>query len=68
MFEILNLWAGFKEEVKLIDNNGVWLDALMGNRYLYEIEFQRYEKFDKVHLDSSVLYHPCYLLYQLPEG
>ena len=35
MFEILNLWDGFKEVVKFIDNNKVWLDALMGNHYLY---------------------------------
>ena len=34
MFEILNLWEGFKEVVKFIDNNRVWLDALMGDYYL----------------------------------
>ena len=31
MFEILNLWEGFKEVVKFIDCNGIWLDGLMNN-------------------------------------
>ena len=34
MFEILNLWDGFKEVVKFIDCNGVWLDGLMKNTYI----------------------------------
>ena len=34
MFEILNLWEGFKEVVKFIDCNGVWLDGLMKNTYI----------------------------------
>ena len=36
MFEMLNLWEGFVEVVKFIDNNRVWLDALMGKGYLYK--------------------------------
>lgn len=35
MFEILNLWAGFREVVKFIENNRTWLDVVMGNHYLY---------------------------------
>ena len=42
MFEILNLWEGFKEVVKFIDNNRVWLDALMGKDYLYRTNNCRY--------------------------
>ena len=34
MFEILNLWDGFKEVVKFIDCNGIWLDGLMKNTYI----------------------------------
>ena len=39
MLEMLNLWAGFKEVVKFIDNNKVWLDGLIGNHYLYKIKY-----------------------------
>ena len=42
MFEILNLWNGFKEVAKLIENNRVWLDALMGKDYLYRTNNCRY--------------------------
>lgn len=42
MFEILNLWEGFVEVVKFIDNNKVWLDALMGKDYLYRTNNCRY--------------------------
>lgn len=28
MFEMLNLWVGFKEVVKFIDNNRTWLDVV----------------------------------------
>ena len=34
MFEILNLWEGFKEVVKFIDGNGIWLDGLTKNTYI----------------------------------
>ena len=37
MFEILNLWVGFKEVVKFIDNNRTWLDVVIGNHYLSSI-------------------------------
>ena len=39
MFEILNLWTGFKEVAKFIDNNRVRLDGLIGNHYLYGTKF-----------------------------
>ena len=42
MSEILNLWEGFKEVVKFIDNNRAWLDALMGKDYLYRTNNCRY--------------------------
>ena len=39
MFEILNLWEGFKEVVKFIDNNRTWLDVVIGNHYIYKTDF-----------------------------
>ena len=45
MFEILNLWEGFVGVVKFIDNNKVWLDALMGDYYLYKTKFCYYGKY-----------------------
>lgn len=48
MSEILNLWEGFKEVVKFIDNNKVWLDALMGDYYLYKTKFYYYGKYREV--------------------
>ena len=36
MYEILNLWEGFKEVAKFIENNRVWLDVVMRNHYLYK--------------------------------
>ena len=34
MFELLNLWEGFKESVKFIDGNGIGLDGLMKYTYI----------------------------------
>ena len=48
MFEILNLWAGFREVVKFIENNRVWLDVMVGNHYLYETNDQCYGKYREV--------------------
>ena len=39
MFEILNFWEGFKEVVKFIANNRVWLDGLMGKDYFYRTKY-----------------------------
>ena len=50
MFELLNLWEGFKEVVKFIDNNRVRLDGLIGNHYLYETKNIVMENTEKLQL------------------
>lgn len=46
----MNLWDGFKEVVKFIDNNQVWLDVVIGNQYLYETKNIVMENTEKLQL------------------